>query len=112
MSNTNLLDLRPVRIMECRVEDDRLVVLVPRFRSRWMKWYLRLLSNPYIRYRLDAISEAVWQDCDGTQTVWDIGKNIQAKFGSKVEPVWERLAGLLKQMERGGMIRWGCGRRF
>jgi hypothetical protein len=100
----NLLDLRPVRLMQHRLEGERVVVLIPRFRSRWMGWYQRLLKNPHLKLQLDDLGTAVWLSCDGEHTVSSIGRLLQDRFGDSVEPVWDRLALFLRQMRAGRLI--------
>lgn len=101
---SNLLDLRPVRLVAHQVEGERAVVLVPRFRARWMQWYLRRLRNPCYRLRLDEVGTAVWLRCDGTHTVCAIGDSLREQFGRSIEPVWDRLAMFLREMRAGKLI--------
>jgi hypothetical protein len=100
----NLLDLRPIRLLEHRMEEDRVTVLIPKYRSRWMGWLQRRLSRPYFRLHLDPVGTAVWLDCDGNRTVSDIGKRLKDKFGEDVEPLWDRLALFFRQMRKGRLI--------
>ena len=99
-----LLDLRPVRLMEHRMEGELAVVLVPRFRSRWMFWLQRRLKKPHFHLHLDPIGTAVWLFSDGESTVSRIGERLLEKFGDEVEPVWDRLALFIRHMNSGKLI--------
>jgi hypothetical protein len=100
----NLLDLRPVRLLEHRIHEDLVVVQVPRFRSRWLGWFQRRLDKPCFQLHLDKIGSAVWLACDGESTVGDIGKRLKERFGDEIEPLWERLALFMRQMRSGKLI--------
>jgi hypothetical protein len=100
----NLLDLKPVRLMEHLVENDLVVVQIPRFRSRWMGWLQRRLKKPCFQLHLDKIGSTVWLACDGESTVADIGKRLKDRFGEEIEPLWDRLALFIRQMASGKLI--------
>ncbi len=101
----NLLELRPARLVAHGMEEQRVVLLIPRFRARWLAWLQRRLPRPYIRVRLDEVGSAVWLRADGLATAYDIGSAVQAQFGAAVEPIWPRLGLFLQQLRRGGLIR-------
>jgi hypothetical protein len=49
---------------------------------------------------LDDIGSSVWKLIDGQKTVELISKEIQAKFGVKIEPVFERLGEFIRQLHQ------------
>jgi len=100
----NLLDLRPVRLVEHRLEGERVTVLIPKFRSRWMGWLQKRLPKPHLHLQLDGVGSAVWLDCDGQRRVSDIGDRLKARFGDEVEPVWDRLGLFIRKMHEGDLI--------
>jgi hypothetical protein len=100
----NLLDLKPVRLMEHLIEGDLVVVQIPRFRSRWMGWLQRRLKKPCFQLHLDKIGSTVWLACDGESTVADIGNRLKERFGEEIEPLWDRLALFIRQMRAGKLI--------
>jgi hypothetical protein len=100
----NLLDLKPRRLMSHEMEGDRAVVLIPRFRARWLGWLQRRLRRPHVKLRLDDVGTAFWLSCDGATTLEQIGRTLQARFGEQVEPVWDRLALFVRQMHHGGLL--------
>ena len=105
---TNLLDLIPVRNLEWVDNEQNLVVLLkPKFSNRWLaKYILPRMKRPNYRISLDAFGSAVWNSCDGKNTVAEIGEKLKKEFGDRVEPVYERLALFFQQLERSRFIRF------
>jgi Coenzyme PQQ synthesis protein D (PqqD) len=102
---------RPVRARphEQRGEDDGgrplVSLLLPRFRARLLqRWATRLNLQPF-RLKLDAVGSFVWLHCDGDKTVAELGDAMVAEFGTKVEPVEQRLTKFLSQLSRGGIVQ-------
>ena len=104
----NLLDLKPNRSYEWeRNGDEQVVVLVPKFRNRLLvAWLLPRLRSPHFKVKLDAFGSHVWLNCDGTQTVHEIGQRLKQRFGDSVDPVYDRLALFIKRLERERFIRF------
>ncbi len=99
---TNLLELIPQpRVEWLQEQDQRIVLLIPRFGSgRLGQWLKAQLKARPVRIRLDEIGSATWQLIDGRRTVGEIGRALQKQFGAKVEPIYERLAVFFKRLER------------
>lgn len=81
-------------------------VLKPRFRSGWARKLLGRWSLPPYRIHLDDVGSFIWRHCDGEHTVEQIGAELDAGFGERVQPVDERLTRFLHQLLQGGMIGW------
>lgn len=87
-------------------EDDRVVVLRPRYMSGPFAWWLQpRLKRPNFRVRLDAVGSFVWLQCDGVLTITQIVEAMEAQFGEEVTPALPRLRMFLGEMERGKMIQ-------
>lgn len=101
----NLLDLMPACKWEWLEEDGRVVVLMPKFRHRWVApWLQPMLRQPNVRIKLDDLGSAVWKQCDGTTTVARIAEVIQGQFGPAAEPVHERIGAFLRKLEDGDLV--------
>jgi hypothetical protein len=102
----NLLELRPRRNVEWEIDNGgRAVLLVPKFRSRWLRdWLLPLLAKPSFRVKLDELGTAFWQRCDGSTPVLEIAQQMSAQSGSDVDDVIERLGRFLARLEREDFI--------
>lgn len=104
----NLLTLVPERRREFEYRHEGLVdVLMPRWGTGPFGKVMGLFfKRSPIKIKLDRIGSFAWNLCDGTNTVADIGEKMEHEFGEKIEPVYDRLAMFLQQMEYGKMIRW------
>ncbi len=86
-------------------DDDRVVVLRPRFMSGPFAWWLQpRLSKPHFHVKLDAIGSFVWRRCDEEQTIGQIVNAMEDHFGEDVAPATDRLMLFLGEMERGKMV--------
>jgi hypothetical protein len=103
----NLLDLKPVRLVECeRTGEERVTLLKPKFAWGPLKKLLQpRLKSPNYKIHLDEIGTFVWDHIDGETTVGVMADAALAQFGEKIEPVHGRLKTFLLQMERGGLIK-------
>lgn len=50
------------------------------------------------------LTVAVWVQCDGSATVYDIGLKLKERFGDPVEPVHERVGRFVQQLKRHGFV--------
>jgi hypothetical protein len=104
----NLLELIPCRNSAWIVQKHNpscVAIIVPRFRSKWgMKFCKLIKKRPSFHVNLDEYGSTVWKLCNGKNTVRDIGKKLRAKFGNKIEPLYERLSAYLRTLERNRFI--------
>jgi hypothetical protein len=103
----NLLELKPVRLVESeRTDEDRVVLLKPKFTWGPLRKLLQpRLKRPYYKIHLDEIGTFVWDHIDGETTVGDMANAALAHFGEKIEPVHGRLKTFLAQLERNALIK-------
>jgi hypothetical protein len=102
---TDILDRIPSRDRDFLVEEEKVIVLVPRFDGPLGSWITKRLSNPCYRVRLDQFGTEVWNLCDGRKTVREIASTLRQKFGEDIEPAEERVAGFVQRLDRGRCIR-------
>jgi len=97
----NLLDLTPEARVLSGVGKDGLVTLhVPKFRSRALQsLLLRCRISPTVHVRLDEFGSSFWKLADGSRNIGEIGREMQSRFGDRVQPVYERLAIFIRQMK-------------
>jgi len=104
----NLLDMRPVRLRGYKLNeggDEKFTVLIPKFGNSFIGRFFKKWSKfPFYKVKLDEFGSFVWHRCDGEKPVKFIANDLKEKFGEKVEPVNDRLALFLKQMEKAKMI--------
>ncbi|BAA29434.1 108aa long hypothetical protein [Pyrococcus horikoshii OT3] len=102
----NYLNLIPIRNekVELRKIEGKYYLMIP-MESK-LDFLARRLHGNYRRLELDEIGAYVWELCDGTRNVEEIGKLLKARFGEKVEPLYERLLTFLIQLQRRNLIRF------
>lgn len=100
--NTGSYDLIPVRTIRWEVtEENRVVLLVPKFRSRLaVKYILPRMKKPDMRVKLDAFGSHVWMNCDGNQSVRNIADSLRSAFGSSAEPAEQRTGEFIRTLSR------------
>ncbi|MFQ6082402.1 MAG: PqqD family protein [Candidatus Aminicenantia bacterium] len=105
-NSINLLDLVPVQNIKWEKQENGLIVLLkPKFKNPiFARYFLPRIKNPAYKIRLDKFGSYVWELCNGKNTVKDIGLKLTQKFGKEIEPVYDRLALFLKELERGKFI--------
>lgn len=101
----NLLDLYPLRSRDWVEEEGRVVVLMPKFRHRWVApWLQPMLRSPHVRVKLDALGSAVWRQCDGRTPVSRIADAVRTEFGESAEPLLDRIGAFLRKLEAGDLL--------
>ena len=102
----NILDLIPVRSYEWE-EKGKVIVKVPRFRSRLGRRFCRLIKKKQTYdVNLDKLGSEAWKMCDGKRTVREIARALKEKFGDEIHPVHERLGEFLNIMESNRLITY------
>jgi len=107
-STINLLDLIPSRILKWEKNDEGLVILLkPKFKSPILsKHLLPRMKSPYYKIKLDFIGSYMWLACDGKRNVQGIGKMLEEKFEEKIDPLYDRLALFLQNLEKHRFIQY------
>lgn len=100
LKKANYLELTPVHLMKYHADENNLVTIqIPKFTSQFsMKYIMPKLKNPYIKLKLDELGSAAWLEIDGKKRVSEIAENLSKKYGSKIQPVEERLTKFLTQL--------------
>lgn len=104
--SVNLLDLVPHPCVEWETNShDKIDLLVPKFRHplirRWMK---RLGKSNTIRIHLDEFGSYAWLKCDGRRTVYQIGNELKDRFGTRIDPVFDRLSAFIRLLIQNKLI--------
>ncbi len=104
----NLLDLIPIRCVDWKKNKEGLVILLkPKFKSTFSKKYIiSHLKRPFYKVRLDAVGSFVWENLNDTNTVQEIAKLMQDKFGEKLKPLYDRLSIFLQHLEKNKFIKY------
>ena len=76
-----------------KIDDNGIVTVLEKQDHKIQKFFRKLkFKIPlYKEITLDEISSEVFTQIDGIKTVKEIGECLEAKFGDKVNPLYERL---------------------
>lgn len=67
----------------------------------------KILKKPKVTHiHLDEMGSFVWPLLDGEKTIIELGKEVDAKFGEKANPLYERLAKYFQILESYHFIEW------
>lgn len=91
--------------IELRKIDGKYYLLIPM--TSKLDFLARKLHGDYRRLELDEIGVFVWELCDGTRTIEEIGKKMKEKFGENVEPLYERLVTFILELYKRNLILLG-----
>jgi hypothetical protein len=76
----NSLDLIPVRIYGHDEVEGRVVILVPKFESKWIHLFFPRTQMLFYRIKLDESGTSVWNNIDGEKTTLEIAKIALTQF--------------------------------
>ena len=98
----NLLELKPKRNLEWETQPNgNVVLLIPKFRNQLLvKWFVPMLAKPNIRLKLDERGSFVWQRCDGTTTIEEIGKQMSSTFSEPLDSTYDRIEKFIQKFTR------------
>ena len=108
-SGANYLDRRPLRAKSITwtQNDKGLVTLNIENKGAFNKMAQLLLKKPKVSYiHLDELGSFVWPLIDGKMTIFDVGKEVDAHFGDKAHPLYERLAKYFQILDSYHFIEW------
>lgn len=105
--NQNFLENIPVRQEGLRWDADEkgMVTLYVHNTGILKKITQKLLKKPeYTQVHLDENGSFVWPLIDGERNIIELGKDVQAHFGEKAEPLYPRLAKFFQILESYGFV--------
>jgi hypothetical protein len=79
--------------LEYEVDRDNIVSILKKQDHKIQRFFRKLKFRipEYEKISLDEYGSYVFLQIDGNKTVKDIGENLEAKYGDKVHPLYERL---------------------
>ncbi|KAA0014836.1 PqqD family protein [Thermoplasmatales archaeon ex4484_30] len=96
---------KPARQVDWFEEKGLVKLKILKFKSRIGKWMCKILKRPnYFLVNLDEIGSFIWKRCNGKNTVEDILKELEGKYGK--EMMKERLLVFLQMLKRNGYIEY------
>jgi hypothetical protein len=105
----NFLDMIPVRnIGEFTREDEKITLLVPKFKTEWIcKWLIPQNRSKHFRIHLDEMGSKVWNLIDGERNTNEICLLLKDSLSGKVypdNPIELRVTKFLSQLYKNRFI--------
>ena len=67
----------------------------------------KILKKPKVTHiHLDETGSFIWPLLDGEKTIIELGKDVEAEFGEKAHPLYERLAKYFQILDSYHFIEW------
>jgi len=87
--------------LEFEIGTDNIVTVLEKQDHKFQKFFRKLKFRipEYKKTTLDEYGSYVFTQIDGKKTVKDIGENLEAKYGDKAHPLYERLLLFLNHIE-------------
>lgn len=106
--DVNLLDLIPEQKVKFEeLDNGKITLLKPKFKNKFLvKYFQPNIKQPNYKIKLDRFGSFVWKQCDGKNTVEQIGNLLKEKFHDEIEPVYDRLAIFIQSMASNGFIKY------
>ena len=105
----NYLENIPERMpgIEWSTDDNGLVVLHIENKGAFNKIAQKLFKKPKISYvHLDETGSFIWPLIDGEKNLIELGKEVEARFGEKANPLYERIAKYFQILDSYHFVDW------
>lgn len=108
-SSENYLEKIPLKNPEInwKIDDNGIVTLEVENKGIANTIAQKLLKKPKISFiHLDENGSFVWPLIDGERDIIEIGKLVEAHFGEKANPLYERLVSFFQILENYSFVQW------
>ena len=105
----NYLDRRPARAqrIEWSKDDNGMIMLHIENTGAFNRIAQKLFKKPKVSYvHLDETGSFIWPILDGERSIIELGKEVEAHFGEKAHPLYERLAKYFQILDSYHFIEW------
>ncbi len=105
----NYLERIPMRPAHLKWStDDDGIVTIEVENTGWVNRIVQtLFGRPRVSYiHLDKLGSFIWPLMDGTQSIIDLGKAVDAQFGEEAHPLYERLARYFQILDSYHFVEW------
>ena len=98
----NLLTLCPRRNLQWEESADRIILIIPKFRNKYVvRYFVPLLAKPNFRLKLDQYGSFTWKAADGKTTVKEIGERMAQHFGEPLDDdLYGRISKFIRRLSR------------
>lgn len=105
----NYLEKKPIRTEGIEWSKDEKSVVTLEIVNKGIFNFIaqKLFKRPKISYvHLDEMGSFIWPFLDGDKNIIELGKIVEAEFGEKANPLYERLATFFRILESYKFIGW------
>ena len=109
ITEKNYLEKIPKRTsgIEWSKDENGLVVLHIENKGAFNKIAQKLFKKPKISYvHLDETGSFIWPLIDGEKNLIELGKEVEANFGEKANPLYERIAKYFQILDSYHFVEW------
>ena len=107
--DTNYLDKIPVhpKGIPWSTDENGIVTLEIEYKGAMNRIAQKLFKKPKVSYiHLDKTGSFVWPLIDGKKSISDLAADVDAHFGEKAHPLYERLAQFFRVLASYKFISW------
>jgi hypothetical protein len=80
---TSASDLVPIRVHGHDVVDGKVVILAPKFKSKWVHNLYPRTKQLFYKIKLDELGSLTWENISGDKTVAEITVAVEQQLGEK-----------------------------
>ncbi len=104
----NYLDKKPIRREDISwTEKDGSVTLEIENKGVFNRIAQKLFKKPKVSYiHLDEMGSFIWPVIDGEKTIFELGKEVEERFGDDANPLYERLVKYFQILESYNFIKF------
>lgn len=109
MKNENYLERKPARPEKIAwsADENGIVTLDIENTGIFNRIAQKLLKKPKVTHiHLDEMGSFLWPLLDGETNIIELGKKVEAEFGEKAAPIYERLAKYFQILDSYHFIEW------
>jgi hypothetical protein len=85
LKSTSAHDLIPIRVHGHTTVEGKVVILVPKFKSKWIHKLFPRTQQLFYRIKLDELGSITWLTISGDITVAGITSSVQQQLGEKAQ---------------------------
>jgi hypothetical protein len=83
LKSISTTDLIPIRVHGHEIVDEKVVILAPKFKSKWMHILFPRTTQLFYRIKLDVLGSVTWESISGDRTVAEISICVQKILNNK-----------------------------
>jgi hypothetical protein len=85
LKSTSAFDLIPVRVHGHDIVDGKVIILAPKFESKWVHNLFPRTQQLFYRIKLDELGSITWLTISGDKTVAEITSSVLDELGEKAK---------------------------